>query len=717
MKKILRQLIIILCLLAAPLGLSAQSIVFHLSDGDMTLDLPATFTVTPAGDMLLIGIGNGQNLTLSKDDVQFVTYLDADGAQRVDVGDIATIVSLLKSSSQSSGTAPANVEAVDLGLPSGTLWANMNIGATSPENSGNYFAWGETSGYNNGKVEFDWSNYKWSEGTYTDITKYCNWDYYGYNGFTDNKTLLDSEDDAAYVSWGADWRMPTKAQFEELISSDYTTTEWTTQGGAYGRKITSKINGKSIFLPAAGSVYSGSVDGANTYGQYWSRSLYETKGSCNAWKLDFSSSVISVSGSNRCNGYSVRPVIPGRVLENIVEVDLGLPSGTLWASANIGASSPEDYGDYFAWGETTGYKAGKTSFSWSNYKWCMGSETTLTKYVVESFDNGYNGFKDYKKQLDPVDDAAYVNWGTAWRMPTGAQFRELFNSDYTTTEWTTQNGVPGCKITSKTNGNSIFLPAAGFRQDNSLTDAGSRGRYWASGSVYDTRGLCTSFDQSIITHTAYNRCNGFSVRPVRTAWESVAVDLGLTSGTKWANMNVGANRPEGYGDYFAWAETYDRNKTKYGWDNYLYCEGSSSTLTKYCTKSNYGYNGFTDNLTELELDYDAAYIMWGFDWRMPSQEQFAELRNQCTWTWTTKNNVNGYEVTGPNGNSIFLPATGYRSLDKFYNAGSYGYYWSRTLYGDRPDQAWSLYFDQSYQGATYYSRSEGRTVRAVLISE
>ena len=176
MKKNIRQLIIMLCLLVAPLGLSAQSIVFHLSDGDMTLDLPATFTVTPAGDMLLIGIGNGQNLTLSKDDVQCVTYRDADGVQRVDVADITTIVSLLKSSSQSSGTAPADVEAVDLGLPSGTLWANMNIGATSPENSGDYFAWGETSGYNNGKVEFEWSNYKWSEGTLTDITKYCNWD-------------------------------------------------------------------------------------------------------------------------------------------------------------------------------------------------------------------------------------------------------------------------------------------------------------------------------------------------------------------------------------------------------------------------------------------------------------------------------------------------------------------------------------------------------------
>ncbi len=717
MKKILRQLIIILCLLAAPLGLSAQSLVFHLSDGDMTLDLPATFTVTPAGDVLLIGIGNGQNLTLSKDDVQCVTYRDADGAQRVDVGDIATIVSLLKSSSQSSGTAPADVEAVDLGLPSGTLWANMNIGATSPENSGDYFAWGETSGYNDGKVEFEWSNYKWSEGTLTDITKYCNWDYYGYNGFTDFKTLLDSEDDAAYVSWGADWRMPTKAQFEELISSDYTTTEWTTQNGVSGRKITSKINGKSIFLPAAGSVYSGSVDGANTYGQYWSRSLYETKGSCNAWHLIFSSSDISVYSHNRCNGYSVRPVIPGRVPENIVEVDLGLPSGTLWASMNIGASSPEDYGDYFAWGETTGYKAGKTSFSWSNYKWCMGTGTTLTKYTWLT-NYSYNGHADCKRQLDLEDDAASVNWGSDWHMPTKEQCDELLNENYTTTEWTTQNGVYGRKITSKINGNSIFLPAAGTRDGTSLNNAGSYGIYWICECGVNNRGSCMHLEQSTIgANYAGERYKGFSIRPVRAAWEPLAVDLGLTSGTLWANMNVGASKPEGYGDYFAWAETYDRNKTKYGWDNYLYCEGSSSTLTKYCTKSDYGYKGFTDNLTELELDYDAAYIMWGFDWRMPSQEQFAELRNQCTWTWTTKNNVNGYEVTGPNGNSIFLPATGYRSESSFYNAGSHGYYWSRKLSSDTPSSAYNLYFDQSYQGGTYSNRNEGRAVRPVLISE
>ena len=201
-------------------------------------------------------------------------------------------------------------------------------------------------------------------------------------------------------------------------------------------------------------------------------------------------------------------------------VDLGLPSGTLWATCNVGASSPEDYGYYFAWGETEPYdeNGGKTTFHWSTYKWCNGSNTTMTKYCTKS-SYGNNGFTDDKTELDPEDDAAYVNWGSAWRMPSQEQFAELINSSYTTTEWTTQNGVNGRLITSKSNGNSIFLPAAGYRYDSSLYDAGSYGGCW-SRTLYESYPYCAwdlYFGSGISTNGSSGRCNGLSVRPVRVS--------------------------------------------------------------------------------------------------------------------------------------------------------------------------------------------------------
>ena len=200
-------------------------------------------------------------------------------------------------------------------------------------------------------------------------------------------------------------------------------------------------------------------------------------------------------------------------------VDLGLPSGTLWATCNIGADNPEDCGHYFAWGETTGYTQDTTdghSFNWASYKWCNGSYDTLTKYCYDSR-YGNNGFMDTLAELEPEDDAAYVNWGANWRMPSLDQIKELINSSYTTTTWTTQNGVYGRKITSKSNSNSLFLPAAGFRDGASLYSAGSYGYYWSrtlySSSPYYAYGLY--FNSDIVDWGYSTRYYGQSVRPVR----------------------------------------------------------------------------------------------------------------------------------------------------------------------------------------------------------
>ncbi len=191
------------------------------------------------------------------------------------------------------------------------------------------------------------------------------------------------------------------------------------------------------------------------------------------------------------------------------------------------------------------------------------------------------------------------------------------------------------------------------------------------------------------------------------------VDLGLPSGLLWAICNVGANATEEYGDYFAWGET--QPKDDYSWNTYQYSNGIyGNALTKYCTNSSYGYNGFTDNLTILLPEDDAATANWGNDWRMPTKEEWQELCNNTTVIWTIQNGVRGRLFTAANGNSLFLPAAGFRTDDLHYYAGSFGDYWSSSLNTDVPDGAWGLDFGSGNEyNLSGYSRACGFTVRPV----
>ena len=188
------------------------------------------------------------------------------------------------------------------------------------------------------------------------------------------------------------------------------------------------------------------------------------------------------------------------------------------------------------------------------------------------------------------------------------------------------------------------------------------------------------------------------------------VDLGLS--VKWATCNVGASKPEDYGDYFAWGET--TTKSTYDWSTYKYCNGSYNTLTKYNNSSSYGS---VDNKTTLELADDAARANWGGSWRMPTDAELTELREQCTWTWTTQNGVNGYKVTskksGYTNKSIFLPAAGCRYDSSLFSAGSYGCYWSSSLYTGYPNSAWGVFFYSSSVYRYDSSRNYGFSVRPV----
>ena len=393
-------------------------------------------------------------------------------------------------------------------------------------------------------------------------------------------------------------------------------------------------------------------------------------------------------------------------------VDLGLPSGLLWATCNVGANAPEEYGDYFAWGKTSTNE---------NYigQYCPTYELSYH----ELFSQGYINSKGH---LKAQYDAATANWGGDWRMPTYNELDELIKE--CTWTWTTQNGVNGYKVTSKTNDNYIFLPAAGSRSGWDLNSTGSLGYYWSSeplkGNIYDyeykTYCLHYSSDEHSIYFDKY-RYNGQSVRPVCKG-SSVEpddpsmpnangyeyVDLGLS--VKWASCNLGANEPEEYGNYYAWGET--KTKSEYN---------DSNCPTYGLTNSQLISQKYIDSNDNLRAEHDAATANWGGDWRMPTKAEYHELLENCTWTWTTKNSVNGYIVEGPNGNCIFLPAAGTRTGSSLYNNEASGNYWTSTTYRSYSfidsgfKFAYHLLFNNKLHNLSYISnRYIGQSVRPVI---
>ena len=372
-------------------------------------------------------------------------------------------------------------------------------------------------------------------------------------------------------------------------------------------------------------------------------------------------------------------------------IDLGLT--VKWASCNVGATQPWEYGGYYAWGETEE----KNSYHKSDYLYYNnGSYTYIGRDISGT---------QY--------DVATVKWGGSWRMPTKTEQDELRN--YCTWRSTTFNGVNGWRVTGP-NGNSIFLPAAGYRYDTGVDGQGSVGTCWSSSlysySDHHAEGLHLygSYDYNEFWEWACYRSYGCTVRPVCTnnndnTNNNRVVNLGLS--VKWASCNVGATKPEEYGGYYAWGETEE--KSNYSWRTYKYCNGTYDSLTKYCTSSSYGT---IDNKTTLEPTDDVATVNWGGSWRMPTKAELDELRNKCTWRWTTLNGVNGYRATGPNGNSIFLPAAGYRNDTKVNGQGSCGACWSSSLNNNYI--ALTLMFYGSYGGWDYdLSRDFGFTVRPV----
>ena len=201
---------------------------------------------------------------------------------------------------------------------------------------------------------------------------------------------------------------------------------------------------------------------------------------------------------------------------------------------------------------------------------------------------------------------------------------------------------------------------------------------------------------SLIDNITWSINKSEPIKPDNTPIGVTAIDLGLPSGTKWANMNIGAKSISSYGDYFAWAETKGSQdgKTNFTEKNYkYYMESTTKTTdedgfiieitkkgyTKYVTDDKSGYDGFRDDKVTLELEDDAAYENWGGKWRMPTIEEFEELRDKCTWEWALMNSNYGYKITGPNGNYIFIPAAGGYVNTGIDGTGKTCSYWTCSL--------------------------------------
>ena len=412
-------------------------------------------------------------------------------------------------------------EYVDLGLKSGIKWATCNLGATSPQDAGDYYGWGCTEPYA-ADDNVNWAIYFQKLGGTGTSSSDCATDKDPLRHPTAPGETIDiegTEYDAARVKLGENWRMPNDKAFRELLCTDSIAWEWKPEMKAF--KLTSKINGNYIYLPATG--HRNGVD-IEYWGddelQYWAAAHYfggdygdfKRKAATIACYPEYENCG-SWNGMDRFYGIAIRPIYVGADSEPEL-VDLGL--SVKWATCNLGASKPEEYGDYYGWGCTEPYKEGE-NVDWPLYFQYIGGTGTSEADCGLDYDKDplcifTSGWK-YESIAGTEWDAVYKKFGGDWRMPTNQEMNELLNN--CTWALTTENGVTGYKVTGK-NGNSIFLPYAGAHMATSR-ETGS-GKYWSSMPAYDMNSAC--YIELCEDEGEYHKLQdmlryiGFSIRPV-----------------------------------------------------------------------------------------------------------------------------------------------------------------------------------------------------------
>lgn len=629
---------------------------------------------------------------------------------------------------------------VDLGI--GTLWANENLTDHTSGYSGDKFAWGETIS----KGDFSWTNYKWAVqgefGFYT-LTKYCT---FAAVGEVDGKTILDSEDDAATAQWGECWRMPNT---EDIIKLS-TLCSWERNENDNSFIVTGP-NGNKMTFPYYAIDENSDIltltNGCSTWDNYKAIFLACGHGG--------SSPTISES-LDRASGLPIRPVY-AKEIKRI----------TLWAD---GCQKPNiiDFGEEITISISAVPMEGHAFLRWSDGNMdnprvvTARQDTSFTAIFIEeqAFLSQYCGNNGYhidfstegasSRTLTLESDGCgthntfIVNDGTTlditvemhdgyslkWSDGNTDNPRTItINRDSTLTAFFILNeakvyqdcsknmphlsniqGKPKKKLTLSVEGcskPSEWLFEEGTTVTISAIPYDGYSVRWADGSTVSPRAI-TIYGDTMLTASffqpIYNIAQECDSNGINADYNGLRyIDLGLPSGLLWAASNVGASTPEEYGSLFAWGET--TSKENYVWSTYKWCDGTDRWMTKYCTLPAYG---ITDYKTTLDLTDDAAAQNQGAIWRMPTHDEMQELMDSCSWQFTMHGEVTGYEVTGPNGNVLFLPM---RMLPYL---GSCANYWTSSLYETgRPFLSYSLELDSTYIHYQYSWRSDGFPVRAV----
>ena len=637
-------------------------------------------------------------------------------------------------------STPPEPEYVDLGLS--VKWATFNIGATSPEDYGDYFAWGETEP----KETYSWATYKWCDGTDANITKY---------NTADGKTILEPADDAAQVHWGGKWRMPTKEECQELL--DKCTWKEETRNGINGHIVTGP-NGNSIFIPTTGYHNDDNgtgVQGLGTITYLWTSS---TPGNANAYDLLLSHPTLAdgIGSNTRRVGMPIRPVYDDRPPKRIGVFSVAADKQVSFSQGNLQYIQSTDTWQFAAnqleYMGHKHYRNGQLAdtieyFGWSgkNSKtpWGISLSTESSDYEGEFLDWGINtiaGSAPNTWRTLSNDEWLYICQGrkNADQLLGLGKISSIFGLIILPDDWVAPEGItftpndnnPDANVyslqqwTAMEEAGAIFIPPTGyFNHDiDNMRYVGNYG--YARNNTLTANGLqiYTLFKPSEIQYSRSaegNNGNLYYAFPQRLVHDTIVpkpepeyVDLGLS--VKWATFNVGATSPNEIGNFYAWGEI--EPKDTYTVNNYKWWNKTSKETTKYCTIDSLAYGGIADGLTELQPQDDIAHTLKGEHWRMPDLDECKELGNGCTWTVSTRQGQIGFEGTSKiNGNTIFLPVVGFRAGVNLVHE-TLGGYWSSTLNIEKQSCAMGLYLNRETPSVGIYynsSRQNGFLIRPV----
>ena len=575
----------------------------------------------------------------------------------------------------------------------GPYWAECNVGASTPEKYGYYFWWGDTVGYTRSKGtwtdDYYYSGVTWVSSTGGQMSSSpfsssscptCRKDNSALQsaGYIDATTNLVAAHDAATAHLGSPWRMPTDAEISALVNN--CTTTWTTTNGVSGRLVTGKgvYADRSIFLPATGFGTDSDLYRPGLVGGYWSSSP-NSGTSSSARYISFDSRDFNGNGSgSRYYGRPVRPVrgFAGAVAVGTMTYDpsetqtTGVPVPYAWLDALIPGVAHECEA-YEAAATNTAANGRKV---WECYVLGLDPHVATNDFRIASFPMKTDGTPDWMNvAFDPP--------------------RERWN-------------VPDAPI--------VWKGAAQLE--------GPWRTVWAVGSSQGTVHPTRRFFKAVVfgdPHDDPDAHDGVQL------WEG---------GPYWATTNIGAEEPWEYGYYFWWGDTVGYTRSGGRWtdgntDGYYYSGVMWVSSTGVKTSSSpfsssmcptYGKDdsalqsmGYIDATGNLAPEHDAAHVLWGDAWRMPTYTEFSALINNCTTTLITTNGVRGRLVTGKGAyanRSIFLPTVGYGDGSYLYSPGSHGSYWSSTPFAD---EAWGLYFGSNYFRLNYAYHYYGYSVRPV----